>query len=179
MRQFTMPFAAVSALLLAGCASPVVPTEHILTGPFRTDRASYAAVVESSWGNWTTYGFDVVTSFTNVTGDTLLLARCMPTDTHPMYAVFQLEPAGGTSGYDPTWACVGGVSPIVVAPGEVRVDSLHLAGPVSFDETTNRAIGSSAGTYAIGFQLSCAPAGSCTIADSQSTSTPFTVTHDQ
>jgi hypothetical protein len=179
MRQSAIAIVIAVALVLAGCKGPLSPVEQIRTGPFQTDRASYTAVPVSTQQGWTTYGFDVVTSLSNVTQDTLFLQRCMPSDTHPMYDVIQVAPAGADPGYSPAWGCVGGVPPIAVLPGEVREDSLRLTGPTSFDETTGKPIGTTTGTYAIRFDVSgCSQQAPCAIGDSLSTSTTFTVTHD-
>lgn len=179
MRHASVPIAIASALLLAACHDTVAPAEHIRAGPFMTDRSSYTATPVSQQPGFTVYGFEAVTSFTNVTADTLFLERCMPADRHPIYAVIQVAPAGETSGYSPAWACTGGTPPIAVAPGAVRLDSLRLTGPTSFDETTGKPIGATTGTFAIRFQVfGCSQHAPCPVGDTLSTSTSFTVAHD-
>jgi hypothetical protein len=97
-----------------------------------TDRAVYVATRERGDGGPGLYRFTVVATYANRSGAPVYLQRCNPDDPNPIYAL-QLVGAGPVGGprpwrvaYDPIWACGGHDRPIVVRPGQARVDTLRL-----------------------------------------------------
>ena len=73
-------------------------------------------------------------------------------DSYPIYSVDLVTPASTEgAGYNPSWACVGHNSPLVVGPGAVRTDTITLHGPSAFDNTTQKYVGVIAGTFRIAY----------------------------
>jgi hypothetical protein len=120
------------------------PGDQMLT----TDSASYTAIP---------VGYDqvvvnVVTRFHNTTSAAVSIDRCLPTEHYPPYDVELVRPQSTEgAGYNPSWACVGGVSPIVIAPGETRTDTLTLHGPDAYDNRLGKYLGVLAGTFRVGY----------------------------
>ncbi|HEV2736369.1 MAG TPA: hypothetical protein VGV85_16105 [Longimicrobiaceae bacterium] len=143
-------------LALAGCTSVLEPGAE--DAALATDRTSYVARYQQGQGSYRQYGFTLVASFENRTGEPVYLERCYPHTPIPVYGVELAGGAGGApeSGFDPAWACVGHDSPIVVQPGDTRVDTLRIRGPNSWDGRTGAPSGSLEGTFRLVY-----PAGSC------------------
>lgn len=124
MSRFAKVASSALAVLLGGC-SGFTETE-LDASVVWTDRAAYEAVPLSSAAP-STYAFAIVVRTENRGDQPLLLGRCTPESTSPIYDVRVV--GGGESAYSPVWACPGPASPIVLMPGEWRDDSLQLLGP--------------------------------------------------
>jgi hypothetical protein len=85
--------------------------------------------------------------------------------------------ASQRSGYDMAWACVGGVPPAVVLPGEERTDTLRIMGPSAYDGITHEPLGVLQGRFQIGYDTQgCASSDpSCSLAGSYIRSNVFDV----
>jgi hypothetical protein len=149
------PLMMAAALTGLGCGSFTGPLSRVPDGAFTTDAASYVARPVSP--GTARYEFDVATRFENRTRVTLYLGRCYPDSPQPMFGVELVEPAGRESGYSMFWACVGHDRQFVVRPGEVRIDTLHIAGPNMFDGATQQPIGVTEGVFRLSFDVRTAP----------------------
>jgi hypothetical protein len=113
-----------------------------------TDATSYTAV---PIGNGQ-LGVSVVTRFQNTTLRPIALDRCSNLAHSPEYGVSLVSPQSNEgAGYDPGWACLGGVAPIMVGPGDTRIDTLTLRGPNTYDNQLGRFLGVMAGTFRVSF----------------------------
>ena len=136
---------AVSALVIAAtCHDPASPPATVL----RTDSSSYAA---------TATGFGqvevrLILTYRNPADTAVALDRCLPAESYPIYSVELVLPANAEgAAYNPGWACVGGVSPIVIAPKATRIDTITLHGPTAYDNQAHRYLGVLAGVFRIGY----------------------------
>lgn len=156
------------ALLTAGCSDvprifPPIPP----TGPFLTDSVRYVSRQVSS----ATFKFSVVARYSNPLNAPIHLRRCSADAPHPDYDVDLLSP--GSNGYVVTHGCDANDSPIVVAPGATRTDTLTIVGPTS--SGSGMAL---SGVFRLTYPATvCPTAGSCSPAtDSLQHSNAFTVT---
>ncbi|MEW5928782.1 MAG: hypothetical protein AB1941_15070 [Gemmatimonadota bacterium] len=169
---------ALAALLaLAGCGSLLDPGAD--DAALRSDETSYAARHQAGEGWHRRYGFTLVARFENRTGGTVHLDRCYPDWPHPTFAVGLVGAAGSPPGsaYDPVWACVGHDSPIVVLPGETRVDTLRILGPSSWDGRTLEPQGAFDGRFRLVYKASggCRDHLRCPLSRESSISNAFEV----
>lgn len=113
-----------------------------------TDSASYTLVpIGNGLGR-----VRVALRYENRSSSEADLDRCTPTSRSPIYAVNLIAPRDSEgSAYNPAWACVGDVSPIVVPPGASRVDTLSLTGPSAYDAAQQRYLGALTGTFQISY----------------------------
>ena len=130
-------FAAI--LVLLWVISGRRPGDAQRTSSLQVDRTQYLATCIKGV-EVCSYGFTVVPRYDNRTAGPLFLSRCSSAARTPMYAVEVIDDTAD-SGYDPIWACVGHDSPIVIALGATRVDTLQIEGPHSFDGKTHAPIG--------------------------------------
>jgi hypothetical protein len=170
--------AGLSLLLLAACASTdygsqvltASPDGPQFTGPaptLRTDRAVYTAVGDTSHLVGRTWHFTVIATLTNPSDLTLYIGTC------PRYG---FGTYGTGSAYEGPWACSGGMPGIAVAPHSVRVDTLHIAGPNSFDGRTGEGFGATSGMLALTYGLAtCPDVEGCHAGTLAAVSAPFTV----
>jgi hypothetical protein len=70
-----------------------------------------------------------------------------------MYSVPVIDDTTEDSGYERVWACVGHESPIVIAPGATRVDTLPIEGPNTFDGHTNAPVGRLDGDFRLVYEV--------------------------
>lgn len=166
-------FIALAALLTA-CRSADGPALPDLTLYLSTDAQSYVAAPVGLFDGNTVYAFNVVTTFTNPTTSAVDFPRCNPSATGTIYNVVSENPSGTSSAYEPGWACVGGVSPIVVPPGGTWVDTVQLRGPNMADGITHQQSGVDEGTLRLRYFPSCET--TCSPPDSLGLSNEFTVT---
>lgn len=174
MRLFTC---LILPLVLAGCQLLGTTGEEVLPcsdGPLCTDKTSYEAEYEDGEGINRRYGFDLVASFKNVTDETVYLQRCDNDSATPTYSVSLSGDREQRSAYNLAWACVGGVEPFELQPGEVRVDKLHITGPNGWSD------GEWLGLLEGGFRLSyaaysCREFRNCRLPEEQRTSRVFEV----
>ena len=141
-----------SALLvaLAACAGseePSAPSPPAARAGewVQTDSLAYTAVWRYGTGTYRTYGFRVVTRFTNRTAAPVYLASCGPASTTPTYSVLLVGDTAGAgflgSIFNRPWACVGHDRQPEVLPGATRTDTLDVTGPSLFDGATGQPFG--------------------------------------
>lgn len=129
---------------------------------FQVDRAAYEAVCTSDKGSECRYHFLLIATYTNQGTDPAYLDRCMPGRRSPMYGVEPFPDTSDDAAWDLVWGCVGGLSPIVVAPHEVRVDTLLMAGPNQFDGKTHAPTGRLEGEFRLIYDVRLCHQGSAT-----------------
>jgi hypothetical protein len=97
----------------------------------QTDQTKYIAKYHETVHGQDRYKFLLVARFENRTGATIYLERCYPDTPYPIYDVVSDNGSGvqGSDGYGTAQGCVGHDSPIIVEPGETRVDKLVIYGP--------------------------------------------------
>ena len=123
---------------------PTSPSVPLLT----TESTSYTA---TPVGNYQV-NVSVVTRFENKTLRPIVLDRCTSASRSPKYGVSLVRPQNVEgAAYDRIWDCVAGVSPIVVAPDETRIDTLTLLGPTIFQNQAKGYRGILAGTFRISY----------------------------
>jgi hypothetical protein len=158
-----------AALLTAASGCSGVTSAPALSGALSTDASAYVAVPQPAHPN--SYQFTVVARFRN-TGDTPAhLGRCFPDSPVPIFGISLVASSNGEtmSGYNGALACVGHDNPIVVAPGETRVDTLVIAGPTVWDGRTHQPLGTLEGTFQLQY------VGDACNASNGCRSDPFTV----
>ena len=102
--------------------------------PLQVDRSEYHATRFRTKPS--TYSFTLIARYENRTANPLYLSRCTPSAQSPMYVIPEIHHPSLDSGYDEVWACVAHGSPIVIAPGATRVDTLRIEGPNILDGRT-------------------------------------------
>jgi hypothetical protein len=137
-------------ILGAGLASTAACRDSDATGPnesrLTTDSSSYTAI-PVGFGQ---VQLKVVTQFRNTTGEPIELPRCYSTTPYPIYGVELVSPSNSEgAAFDPSWACVGHDTPIVVAAQSVRTDTLILRAPNAVDGVTQRPFGEFNGRFRI------------------------------
>lgn len=159
-----------------GFVFPVgVPPRGVLT----TDSLGYTARVIGQFHGHNRYSFRVITRYENTTALPAIMLRCDAGNKSPMYSVTRTDGDPTSAAYNPGWACTSGNPLIVVAPGEVRIDTLVLQGPSSFDDNNNyeptrpATQGRFRLSYGVGWN--CPPEGACPTPDSLSLSNEFVV----
>lgn len=162
----------VAATLAVGCRTSTEPLAAG-TGALTTDASAYVARPNGQANGTTIYGLTVVTTFRNPAAAAVNFDRCNPLASGTIYSVVLVSPPGA-SGYNPRWACVGGVSPIVVPSGGTWVDTVHLAGPTSFDGITHEPDGRVDGVFRLVYFPVCE--SGCTLPDSLGWSNAFHAT---
>jgi hypothetical protein len=169
------------AAMAAACATPVAPRAGSLDGPVLTvDKDAYEARYLRGEGPHRQFGFRLVARLSNRSAAPVYLERCYPDWPHPLYGVGLEEGVGSTdvdrSAYDGIWACVGHDRPIVVAPGDTRVDTLEIVGPNSWDGRTKAPLGVFEGRFRLGYRTRACPTEvDCVRAGSPITSNAFAV----
>ena len=133
MRSSGVLSASVLVVLFAGCSvfTGVDGTNEVA---LTTDSRHYTVSVIHPSPSVTWYTVSVVTRYRNFTRDTVFLERCDPTSRTPTHGVSYLGSPTAPAGYGAGWACKGHESHLAVAPGDVRVDTLLLVGPNSYDQ---------------------------------------------
>jgi hypothetical protein len=170
---------ATAALAVTSC-SPDMPQLSLpsrdgpaFTGPAPTltaDQAIYIAVGDSVMSRERQYRFTVIATLQNNGDQTLYLSTCGSES-----PVYEIESAN-ESAYSPIWACSGDAG--TPLPGHsMRVDTLHVVGPSSFDGHTGKGFGSLSGTITLTYELgTCTEASACRNGSIAAASDPFTVT---
>ena len=143
------------SLLPGGCSGvtdPLPDLGPVPDGVFMTDATGYVARRIPDSGTVPRYRFTVITRYENRGTASLFLGRCFPTSPQP---VFSVVAAGSSvrSGYEYVWACVGHDKQFEVPPSAVRVDTLHVEGPNTFDGVTHQAIGVTSGRFKLLFTV--------------------------
>lgn len=132
---------------LAACSAPLVPQGRAVT--LQTDSVAYTTRYASGEGLLKQYGFIIVARLDNPTDSTVYLERCWPTDVYPSSGLRLIEPTDGKWGaYGISGnACIGHDAPLIVRPGESRVDSLRVQGPGAVDFSTGEISGRLSGRF--------------------------------
>ncbi len=146
--------------------------------PIQTDRLAYVATYRQGAGAYRRYGFALVSTIRNPTGQTLYLGRCFEDSPQPLYEV---ELPGATdplaSGYFLPWACVGHDRQFELPPGASRTDTLDIVGPTAWDGHTGVPLGALEGRFRLRYDVRTAPADGADLApDSLARSNLFDVT---
>jgi len=138
-------FLAVAALIgAATCHDPASPSATVL----RTDSSTYTAI-PTGFGQ---AEVRLILTYRNPADTAVALDRCLPAESYPIYFVELVFPANAEgAAYNPGWACVGGVTPIVIAPKATRIDTITLHGPTAYDSQAHRYLGVLAGVFRIGY----------------------------
>lgn len=153
IRLTVLSLAASFGCLLPSHAPALNSTEH--GAVLRTDAKSYVAV-----GNGASYEqrfhFLLVSRFENQSQDTMFLDRCYPDSPQPIFTVVDADSAAKIApddrpAYVQMWPCVGHDKQIEVAPGAVRIDTLSIDGPNTFDGHTGAGYGKLEGTFRLYF----------------------------
>jgi len=99
----------------------------------KTDQIEYNARYHEMVSGQDRYKFLLTASFENRTGATVYLERCYPHTPYPIYDIVPDNGSGiqesGSGGYRTANVCVGHDKPIIVQPGETRIDKLVIYGP--------------------------------------------------
>jgi hypothetical protein len=99
----------------------------------KTDQTEYTAQYNETVYGQNRYKFPLTASFENRTGATVYLERCYPHTPYPIYDVVLDNGSGRQEseldGYRTGHVCVGHDKPIIVQPGETRIDKLVIYGP--------------------------------------------------
>ena len=167
------------ALFLACCT----PTEPLLNlgpvpdGRFTTDSTGYRARRIDGGDMPTQFAFAVTTRFETRGSVPLYLGRCFSNSPRPLFDVPLAQPSGAGSGYAQVWACVGHDRQFEVLPGAIRIDTLLVGGPNSWDPVTHATHGITAGVFRIAFDVRLAPGpfGGVPVPDSLRLSNAFVV----
>jgi hypothetical protein len=134
------------------------------------DQVSYAAVAAAPLSVEQTWHFTVIATLRNNSDQVLYVDHC---DGPPAYGV---SADSGESAYDPVDDCLGGVPGLTLEAGAMRVDTLIMQGPNSFDGHTHVGFGVLTGPMAIAYRIgTCPGVAGCNHVE-QVNSPAFTVT---
>lgn len=137
---------ACGTAVLTSCRSSTDPHSDLAPGDaLTTDSTAYHAELINA--EYHRYRFTVISRFDNVSDTAVFIGRCFPTSPGPTFGVFLTSPAGGESGYDPVWGCVGHDQQFEVLPGAVRYDTLVVEGPNAYPSGSTVGIGRTSGTF--------------------------------
>ncbi|HEX7229189.1 MAG TPA: hypothetical protein VF452_02255 [Candidatus Binatia bacterium] len=107
----------------------------------QTDQTEYVAQFDSTVNKQDRYKFPLTARFENRTGVPIYLERCYPNTSYPIYDIGPdngkgVESSSGSfdSLYTAVRGCVGHDNPIIVQPGELRVDNLTIYAPNAWRE---------------------------------------------
>ena len=171
MHLFRQIVVAVAGCFAAGCGNDVTfPTGVPTRGAITTDSLGYTARVVGTYNGYDRVELQVIGRFENTTASAILLERCFSTDTRPMAGLRYLGggSSDGTGGYTPSWACVE-ASPLVLAPGAIRVDTFTFRGPTAFfTQPTVGPNGPLDGRFRLEYYTAwnCPSIGACAVPDS-------------
>jgi hypothetical protein len=101
------------------------------------------------------YAFPLVARLENRTERPVLLKRSCRGQALPQYEIRAAE-EGLESAYDPVWVCaeIRPIPVIVVQPGEVRIDSVNIEGPATWDGLTKQPYGALSGRFRLVYEIS-------------------------
>lgn len=166
-------FAATSCSFLDEDPEEEITTENLV---FRTNQTSYTAQLEENLPR-AIYGFTLIARLENSSGRPVYLNRCETDSPEPIYGLrlIDADPAK-QSGYSRVYACASHSSPIVVESGTVRMDTLHVQGPSSWQHNSNEPIGELEGMFRLRYAVqTCRSGDGCELPDSLSQSNEFEV----
>jgi hypothetical protein len=167
------------AFLAMGCESNVLsvmtasPDGPAFTGPaptLTTDRAAYVAVGDSTTA-YRQWRFTLIAALHNASDQTLYIGNCG--SRAPSY---ELGSYTASSAYAPNYACSGGQFGFALLPHTIRIDTLQIIGPNTWDGRTGVGFGSLSGTLALSYALAtCTDVELCHAGTIAAISAPFTV----
>jgi len=124
--------AAATACLCVACGrEPLAPA---VRASLVSDQSSYIATSVGT-GASRSFAFSVIAQYTNGSETAIYLQRCLASSLHPNVGVQTVSDSAEPPTFDPPGACTG-TSALVVAPGEMRTDTIALAAPVTVDPST-------------------------------------------
>lgn len=150
-----------------------ITTENLVC---RTDQTSYTAQFEENLPP-AIYGFTIIARLENNSGLTVYLNRCNTDSPQPIYGLplIDADPSK-KSGYSRVYACASHSSPIEVESGTVRIDTLYVQGPSSWQQNSNEPIGELEGMFRLRYAIqTCRSGDGCELPDSLSQSNEFEV----
>ena len=117
------------------------PRGHTIT----TDATDYVARPLGGFGRRQRYHFFVISRFENRGSQSVYLGRCLPDSDEPLFTLViadstATDPRSG-SAYSTVWGCVGHDRQFEIRSGAVRIDTLEVQGPNSFDGRTGEPFG--------------------------------------
>ena len=177
-RVFILPLllCLISCSILNEDSSNEITSDNLI---FRTDKKLYKAELLENLPP-EIYGFTLIARFENNTGKDLFLNRCDVDSPHPRY-MFKLNPTveidrSQTPAYNLFFACPGHHNPISVKSGTVRIDTLNVIAPQSWDHATREPLGLFEGTFQLLYDVwTCKTGAGCDLPDSLSLSNEFEV----
>lgn len=144
--------------------------------PIQTDQTVYTSTPESAAApDRRRYTFSMKARYRNPSDFTLYVQTCREASSAPIFSVVTVSSDTTQSGYNPFWACPA-ASPIPLAPGDTRIDTLEVFGPVAWDGETNEPLGVLEGDFRLVYDVSPTRDGDGkTLPDRQRRSNPFTI----
>lgn len=166
-------------LVVSACTRDPAGPPADPNAPLQLDATRYVAAVPTG-GTDRRRAFQVIVRLVNRTGDTLFLANCFPSSTTPMFGVHMAEASSGqASAYAQVYGCTGHSNQLPVAPGTVRVDTLTVRGPNTYDGRTGQHFGVLEGLMRLSYGVqTCRGDGACRVARDATQSSPFLVVTD-
>lgn len=150
--RFAAAIAALGLLACSGTTDPAFDADLLAGGHFTTDATEYTAHRFEGTGQLSRYRFTVISRFRNPTSATLYLARCFPNTPRPLFSVLAAD-RSFESAYAQPSGCVGHDQQFEIPPGAVRIDTLQVDGPNSFDGHTQEPYGVKEGTFRLFFDV--------------------------
>jgi hypothetical protein len=129
----------------------------------RTDQVHLAAY-EETMNKRPRYNFTITARLENRSQSPVYLGRCFPDTPYPFYDISNaVLGVIRHSAYSPAWSCVGHNNPIIVQPGETRIDNFRIIGPSVWisDIDGERYDGELEGRFSLGYHLRFCPEEPC------------------
>jgi hypothetical protein len=170
---------SVGCIVLSSCRMSTEPLRDLGPVPdaaFTTDTTGYVAQRIWGAGDTSIYRFTVISRFENRGAAPLYLGRCFPTSPQPLFDVVVADSSTAESGYAQPRACVGHDQQFEIIPGAVRIDTLQVEGPNTFDGRTHQPIGITEGRFRLYYDVRLSPGdGAAPAPDSLRVSNAFVV----
>lgn len=170
-----LPFLLAACSILGDDADVKITTDDIV---FETDQSAYTSYLDPD-EEWITYRFTLVARFENRSNRTIYLSSCKPDSPNPIYGLKLLdENQSKRSAYGWIYACSGHNQPLSVPARSIRVDTLHVRGPMSWQHGTHQPTGIFEGSFRLLYQAqTCRETDGegCHLPDSLSQSNEFEV----
>ena len=162
-RTEVIPITLGCLTVLACGTSGQLPANHPATRDhtLTTDATAYVARPMEGLGRRQRYHFVLISRFENRGSKSLYLGRCLPDSDEPLFTVVNGDSTAtdrrSGSAYSTVWGCVGHDRQFEIRPGAVRIDTLEVQGPNSFDGRTGEAFGRLEGKLRLYFVVRRAP----------------------
>jgi hypothetical protein len=176
------PFSPAHAALVFGPPIGVLSSRHrrwlLYMGWHRSANPNQPDAIYShrpTTADQRSYGFLLKARYRNPTGSLIYFQTCRDPSSSPIFSVVAVSSDTTRSGYNPFRACPA-TPPIPLAPGETRVDTVRVSGPVVRDGETNEPLGVLEGTFRLVYDASATRnLHGETLPDRQSRSNPVRV----